>query len=158
MSVNFRKWQKKLSRLLALYAALYTGFGFFILLGEKILFHLLNSLQSFLRMGTPISEPVEPFWKFVSISLLWMLGILCWWAKTDVAANKKLVQLMIYCKFFSAFLMLVWFAVAGGITPYLVGGLTDFTLGAIALAFFLKAFPGSLGDFICLSPGNRRTE
>ena len=141
-----------MARLLTAYAVLYAGFGFFILFLESWVIDLLNYIQSLAGIGLPMDMPNEPFWKFVAISLLWMLGILCWWAKRDVGNNRNLVQLMIYCKFFSAFMFLGYFVLSGWVLPYLLGGLTDFSLGLAGLIYFVKAYPGGWAGLIRFSP------
>ena len=142
----------RLSRLLYVYAVLFAGFGLFILFLEESVFALLNLLQGALGFGSPMDAPAQPFWKYVTISLLWMLGILCVWAARDVAGRREMVQLVIYAKFFSGLLLIGHFLIAGRITPYLLGGLTDSTLGVILLICFARAFPGSLGRIARLSP------
>ena len=145
--------QERLSRLLIVYSIFYTGFGFFALFLGSYTFVILNFLQETTRIGNPLTDASdEQLWKCVSISLLWMLGILCRWASKDVNAGKHLIQLMIYCKFFSAFLLIIHFFHAGFVTPYLFGGLVDFSLGLIALIYFLRAFPGSFRKILRLSP------
>ena len=144
--------KESLSGLLAVYSVIFFGFGLFVLFFEAVLVRGLNLLQGLLAIGHPMGVPVEPFWKFVSISLLFTLGILCWWAKKDVVAGKGLIQLLIYCKFFSAALYFIYFFGAGFVLPYFFGGLTDFSLGLVALIFFLRAFPGALRDLVRFSP------
>jgi len=145
--------KKRLARLLTAYAILFFGFGVYILVFESSMFDLLDALQRTSRIGHPMDAPTEPFWKFVSISLLWMLGILCWWSRRDVTEYRNLIQLMIYAKFFSGGLLMAYFLLRGFSSPYFFGGLTDLSLGTVAAVYFLRAFPGAWRSTIRFSPG-----
>jgi len=146
--------QRRLALLMKLYALMYGSFVVVVLFAEPFVFWFLNVQWSIFKVGYPISGPPMPtFWRFVALSLVFSLMLISIWSARDVAdpGNKRMMRLMVYGKFFSTLWFMVEFVRSGWVVPYFSGGFADFLMGAVALFFYLAAYPEDRGLFARLS-------
>lgn len=147
--------EQRLSALMTVYAVLYFGFALTVLFAEPFVFRLLNLQTELLGLGSPIAGPPRPsFWRFVALGLIVVLGIISWWCRKPVAGRGAMIQLMVYCKLVSGSLMLLWYPLSGWTAAYLLGGLSDLAMGALALVAYLQAVPGAWSRVLRLDPGD----
>lgn len=144
---------RQLVLLLRAYVGSYAVFFFCVLLGEREVYTLLDLHQELLGFGQRTGgAPAVAVWKYVALGYIGSLGLLSAWSQADPGRHRVLVQLMVYGKFLAAALMVGHFAVAGGVTAFLVAGLSDAAMGLGALVFLERAFPGSARQLLTLRP------
>lgn len=135
------------------YVLCYACFFACVLLAEAQVYDLLEFNRQLLGFGTPAGPaPAIAVWKYVALGYIASLGLFSWWAQLDVHRNRVFIQLMVYGKFLAATLMVGHFALAGGVTAFLLSGLSDAAMGLVALVAVERAFPGSAKAMLALRP------
>ncbi len=143
--------RQALRMLMLTYVLMYATFAVSVLFGEAQVYALLDTLQGILGFGQPAGPaPATAIWKYVAVGLIGTLALMSWWTWLDVDRGRPLVQLMIYAKVIAGVAMIVHFAVAGEVVAFLLGGLSDLAMGAFALIFLERAFPGAWRDVVSL--------
>lgn len=151
--MNRNNAKHALSGVMLIYAFLYCGFFLTVLFAESWVYGLLDYQQSMIGIGNQSGgAPPVAVWKYVALGLIATLALISFWSRTDVDRFQPLIQLMIYCKFISGLLMVGHYFLAGKITAFLLAGLSDWAMGAIAFIFLARAFPGSTSDFLRFKP------
>lgn len=147
--------EQQLQWLMRAYVVSYGVFFFCVLLAEPQVYALLELSRGLLGFGAAAGDvPAVAVWKYVALSYIFSLGLFSWWAQIDARRGKVFVQLMIYGKFVAAALMVGHFALAGGVTAFLLSGLSDAAMGLLALVGLERAFPGSARQLLVLRPLN----
>lgn len=145
--------ETQLRGLLRAYVVCYAAFFFCVLLAEDQVYALLEFNRQVLGFGAPAGEaPAVAVWKYVALSYIFSLGLFSWWAQLDLRRGKVFVQLMVYGKLVAAALMVGHFAAAGGVTAFLLSGLSDAAMGLLALVGLERAFPGSARQMLRMRP------
>lgn len=143
----------QLQALMRAYVACYAAFFFCVLLAEEQVYALLEFNRTVLGFGAAAGPaPAVAVWKYVALGYIFSLGLFSWWAQRDPARGRVFVQLMVYGKLVAAALMIGHFALAGGVTAFLLAGLSDAAMGLVALAGLERAFPGSARQLWTLRP------
>lgn len=145
--------RRRLEILLRVYAVMLFGFGVFVLAAERHLYRILDLMRLALPVGPPFVPPPDSYWRFVAVSLVWTLGLMCWWASADIDQGRRLVRLLVFSKLLSGILMVVHFACHHAAAAFFFGGLTDLVMGALAAVYYIRAFPGGLRDLVFPTPG-----
>ena len=145
--------EQQLQWLMRAYVVSYSVFFFCVLLAEPQVYALLEFNRGLLGFGAAAGDvPAVAVWKYVALSYIFSLGLFSWWAQLDVRRGKVFVQLMVYGKFVAAALMVGHFALAGGVTAFLLSGLSDAAMGLLALVGLERAFPGTARRLLVLRP------
>lgn len=145
--------QQQLRWVMQAYVLCYACFFACVLLAEDRVYDLLEFNRSLLGFGAPAGPaPAIAVWKYVALGYIASLGLFSWWAQLDLARHRVFIQLMVYGKFLAAALMIGHFAAAGGVTAFLLSGLSDAAMGLLALAAVERAFPGSAKAMLAFRP------
>lgn len=143
--------RRTLERVLAVYTFLYVAFGLIVLFGEAHVYALLDAQQALLGLGHASGgAPPVALWKYVALGLILVLALFSLWSRRDVERGRPLLHLMIYAKFFSGALMVGHFALAGGQTAFLLGGLSDIAMGLGVWLPLARVFPSTNRDLLSL--------
>ncbi len=135
------------------YVLCYACFFACVLLAEDRVYDLLEFNRSLLGFGAPAGPaPAIAVWKYVALGYIASLGLFSWWAQLDLGRHRVFIQLMVYGKFVAAALMLGHFVLAGGVTAFLLSGLSDAAMGLVALVAVERAFPGTAKAMMTLRP------
>ncbi|MBM4344575.1 MAG: hypothetical protein FJ100_14515 [Deltaproteobacteria bacterium] len=136
---------------LAAYTACYTGFFFAVLWAEPQVYALLDSIAGLVGVGHAVGAPPPvALWKYVALGLISVLALMSLWAWRDPERGRPLLHLMVYAKVLSGALMVGHFALAGGHAAFLLGGLSDWAMGAGVLGPLAMAYPGTMGALLRL--------
>ncbi len=136
---------------LAAYTACYTAFFLAVLLAEPQVYALLDTFQGILGVGLQSGlPPPVALWKYVALGLISILAVMSLWAWRDPERGRPLLHLMVYAKLLSGALMVGHFVLAGGHTAFLLGGLSDWAMGAGVLGPMAMAYPGTMDALIKL--------
>lgn len=143
----------QLRALMRAYVVCYAVFFFCVLWAEPQVYALLEFNRGLLGFGAAAGDaPAVAVWKYVALSYIFSLGVMSWWAQLDLQRGKVFVQLMVYGKLVAAALMVGHFALAGGVTAFLLSGLSDAAMGLLALVALERAFAGSARQLLRLRP------
>lgn len=141
--------RRNLQLVLLGYTCCYVVFAGSVLFAEPQVYALLDFLQGIIGIGKPSgAPPPTALWKYVALGLILVLAASSWWAYRDVDRGRPLLHLMVYAKFFSGGLMVAHFAVAGGQTAFLLGGLSDVAMGVGVLVPLMMVFPRTASELL----------
>lgn len=136
---------------LAAYTFCYTAFFFSVLLAEPQVYGLLDAIQALVGVGVASGAPPPvALWKYVALGLISVLAMMSLWAWRDPERGRPLLHLMVYAKVLSGALMVGHFALAGGHAAFLLGGLSDWAMGAGVLVPLAMAYPGTVDALLKL--------
>lgn len=139
--------------LMRAYTACYAGFFVCVLFGERQVYALLELNRQLLGFGVAAGDaPPIAVWKYVAAGYIATLGLFSHWAASDPAKHRVFAQLMVYGKFLAGGMMVLHFALAGGVTAFLLAGLSDIAMGVGALVAVERAFGGSARQMLGLRP------
>ncbi|MBU4174393.1 MAG: hypothetical protein KJ686_05760 [Actinobacteria bacterium] len=126
--------------LMAIYAVMYLAFGLVLLIYPDGILKLINRITDWFGAGPPLEIGAHPFWAYVTVSLLFLVAVICFLAFRDVRNGRQLIWLMIFAKYVSSVSQLGYFAFSADHPPgFVIGALTDWSLGTVALVFLLRA-------------------
>lgn len=141
--------------LMRAYTVCYACFFLCVLFAEPQVYALLENNRQMLGIGAPAGDaPPIAVWKYVAVGYIATLGLYSYWTQADPVRGKVFVQLMVYGKFVAGALMVGHFWVAGGVTAFLLSGLSDVAMGVVALIFLERAFPGTARRLLSMRPLN----
>ena len=136
------KRENQLRILMAVYAFMYLAFGLVLLINPDGILKLINRITDWFGVGPPLEIGAHPFWAYVTVSLLFLVALICYLAYRDIRHGRQLVWLMIFAKYVSSVSQLCYFAFSADHPPgFVIGALTDGFLGTVALVFLLRANP-----------------
>lgn len=143
----------QLQWLMRIYVVCYGVFFVCVLLAESQVYALLEFNRGLLGFGAAAGEaPAIAVWKYVALGYIFSLGLFSRWALLDLRNNRVFIQLMVYGKLAAATLMVGHFALAGGVTAFLLSGLSDAAMGLLALVAVERAFPGTARAMLAFKP------
>jgi len=129
---------------MAVYSVIYLMFGMILLICPEAILNLINLITDWLGADPRLGTGSHPFWAYVTVSLLFLLAVLCFLAFKDVTNQKQLIWLMIFAKYVSVLSQLCYYGFSADHPPgFVIGALTDFILGTVALVFLVRAGPVS---------------
>lgn len=131
--------ERHLRRLMAVYAVLYLAFGLVLLIYPEGIFRAINRVTEWIGFGNLLDVPTYPFWSVITVSLLFLLALMCYLAYRDIN-NRLLVELMIFAKLVSSLCQFGYFALSADHPfGFVVGAVVDGFLGTLALVYLLRA-------------------
>ncbi len=126
--------------LMVVYAVMYLAFGLVLLIYPDAVIKLINGITNWLGTGPPLDLGAHTLWTCVTFSLLMLLAVMCFLAFRDVRNGRQLIWLMIFAKYTSSLAQLCYFAFSADHPPgFVIGALTDWFLGTVAMVFLLRA-------------------
>ncbi len=138
MKISERENQLRI--LMAGYAVIYLAFGLVLLIYPDGIIKMINGITNWLGTGPPLDIPKYPFWAYVTVSLLFLVALICFLAFRDIRNGRQLVWLMIFAKYVSSASQLCYYAFSADHPPgFAIGALIDGFLGTVALVFLLRA-------------------
>jgi hypothetical protein len=138
MVQNPSRAEARLAAWMRVSLVLYAFGGLFFFLGTDLLFDLVNVGSRLLGLAE-IPKSTERFWLTLSLSMMLMLCVCCLMNIRDPSRHRDFAVPVIFSKFLSSFMGLVFFLVHARYGAYLAIGLSDLPLGVVTLHLWRQA-------------------